>query len=132
MAHALTDLNRVDEARRYAALARRRRNAAGRRTGVVLAQTSRRWPGPGSPRQAAHRRQMVWLLFRVAADRNRDRYWTVRTVTARSPCSSPRPSGSAPAISGRCGSADADRVERLSRAMDDMGGRLRTVVVAVV
>ncbi len=136
MAHALTDLNRVDEARRYADLARSPSDTLlGDVRALSLAQTSRSMARAGDlRRQAAHRRQMVWLLFLVSLlTGTAIVYWTVRTVD--------RPLTLLVSAAERFGAGDLRPVrvggmptelERLSRAMDDMGGRLRTVVVAVV
>ena len=68
MAHALTDLNRGDEARRYAELARGPSDTLlGDVRALSLAQSSRSMGRAGDlARQAAYRRQMVWLLFVVS------------------------------------------------------------------
>ena len=136
MAHALTDLNRLDEARRYADLARSPSDTLlGDVRALSLAQTSRSMGRAGDlRRQATYRRQMVWLLFVVSLlTGTAIAFWTVRTVD--------RPLTLLVSAAERFGAGDLRPVrvggmptelERLSRAMDDMGGRLRTVVVAVV
>jgi methyl-accepting chemotaxis protein len=136
MAHALTDLKRPEEARRYADLARPPSDTLlGDVRALSLAQTSRAMNrAEDLGRQAEHRRQVLWLLFLVALLLGITIvFWTVRTVE--------RPLthliGAAERFGGgdlrpvRLGSMPTE-LERLSRAMDDMGGRLRTVVVAVV
>jgi len=136
MAHALTDLNRPDDARRYAELARFPSDTLlGDVRGLSLAQTSRAMARSADlGRQADYRRQMLWLLFFVSLLTGIVIvFWTVRMVD--------RPLTQLVGAAERFGGGDLRPVrlgrmptelERLSRAMDDMGGRLRTVVVAVV
>jgi methyl-accepting chemotaxis protein len=136
MAHALTDLNRPDEARRYAELARSPSDTLlGDVRGLSLAQTSRSMARAADlGRQADHRRQMLWLLFFISLLMGISIvFWTVRMVD--------RPLTQLVGAVERFGGGDLRPVrlggmptelERLSRAMDDMGGRLRTVVVAVI
>ena len=136
MAHALTDLDRPDDARRYAELARSPSDTLlGDVRGLSLAQTSRSMARAADlGRQADHRRQMLWLLFFVSLLMGISIvFWTVRMVD--------RPLTQLVGAVERFGGGDLRPVrlggmptelERLSRAMDDMGGRLRTVVVAVV
>ena len=136
MAHALTDLNRSDDARRYAELARFPSDTLlGDVRGLSLAQTSRAMARAADlGREADHRRQMLWLLFFVSLLTGiLIVFWTVRMVD--------RPLTQLVGAAERFGGGDLRPVrlgrmptelERLSRAMDDMGGRLRTVVVAVV
>jgi methyl-accepting chemotaxis protein len=136
MAHALTDLDRPDDARRYAELARSPSDTLiGDVRALSLAQTSRAIARAADlGRQADHRRQMLWLLFFVSLLLGISIvFWTVRMVD--------RPLTQLVGAAERFGGGDLRPVrlsrmptelERLSRAMDDMGGRLRTVVVAVV
>jgi methyl-accepting chemotaxis protein len=136
MAHAFTDLNRADDARRYADLARAPSDTLlGDVRGLSLAQTSRSMARAADlGRQADHRRQMLWLLFFISLLVGISIvYWTVRMVD--------RPLTQLVGAAERFGAGDLRPVrlgtmptelERLSRAMDDMGGRLRVVVVAVV
>jgi methyl-accepting chemotaxis protein len=136
MAHALTDLNRPDEARYYAELARWPGDTLlGDVRALSLAQTSRAMDrAEDLRRQAEYRQQMLWLLFFVSLLLGAAIvWWTVRMVD--------RPLSQLIGAAERFGGGDLRPVrlgsmptelERLSRAMDDMGGRLRTVVVAVV
>ncbi len=136
MAHALTDLDRPDEARRYAEMARSPSDTLiGDVRGLSLAQTSRAMARAADlGRQADHRRQMLWLLFFISLLVGiAIVFWTVRMVD--------RPLTLLVGAAERFGGGDLRPVrvgrmptelERLSRAMDDMGARLRTVVVAVV
>ncbi|MGH7579961.1 MAG: methyl-accepting chemotaxis protein [Gemmatimonadales bacterium] len=136
MAHALTDLERPDEARRYAELARSPSDTLMRDVRALsLAQSSRSMGRAADlGRQADQRRQMLWLLFFVSLLVGITIVvWTVRMVD--------RPLTQLVGAAERFGAGDLRPVRlgtmptelaRLSRAMDDMGGRLRTVVVAVV
>jgi methyl-accepting chemotaxis protein len=116
MAHALTDLGRPDDARRMAELARSPSDTLlGDVRALSLAQTSRSLSRARELRlQADQRRQTMWLLFMASfAIGVGIVLWTVRMVD--------RPLGQLIAA-----------VERLGGALDDMSGRLRNVVVAVV
>ena len=136
MAHALTDLGRPDEARHYAELARSPSDTLLRDVRALsLAQTSRSMGRAADlGRQADQRRQMLWLLFFISLVIGGSIvFWTVRMVD--------RPLSQLVGAVERFGGGDLRPVrlggmptelERLSRAMDDMGSRLRTVVVAVV
>jgi methyl-accepting chemotaxis protein len=136
MAHALTDLGRPEDARRYAELARSPSDTLLRDVRALsLAQTSRSLGRAADlGRQADQRRQMLWLLFFISLVIGVSIvFWTVRMVD--------RPLTQLVGAVERFGGGDLRPVrlggmptelERLSRAMDDMGGRLRTVVVAVV
>jgi methyl-accepting chemotaxis protein len=136
MAHALTDLGRPDDARRYAELARSPSDTLLRDVRALsLAQTSRSMGRAADlGRQADRRRQMLWLLFLTSLVIGGSIvFWTVRMVD--------RPLSHLVGAVERFGGGDLRPVrlggmptelERLSRAMDDMGSRLRTVVVAVV
>jgi methyl-accepting chemotaxis protein len=136
MAHALTDLKRPEEARRYAELARWPADTLlGNVRALSLAQTSRAMGRADDlGRQAEYRRQTLWLLFFVSLLLGiAIVWWTVRMVD--------RPLTQLIGAAERYGGGDLRPVrlgsmptelERLSRAMDDMGGRLRTVVAAVV
>ncbi len=136
MAHALTDLNRQDEARRYADLARFPSDTLLRDVRALsLAQTSRSIARASDlGRQADQRRQMLWLLFFISLLVGGSIViWTVRMVD--------RPLTQLVGAAERFGAGDLrplrlgampTELARLSRAMDDMGGRLRSVVVSVV
>jgi methyl-accepting chemotaxis protein len=136
MAHALTDLGRPEDARRYAELARSPSDTLLRDVRALsLAQTSRSMDRAADlGRQADQRRQMLWLLFLTSLVIGVSIvFWTVRMVD--------RPLTHLVGAVERFGGGDLRPVrlggmptelERLSRAMDDMGSRLRSVVVAVV
>jgi methyl-accepting chemotaxis protein len=136
MAHALTDLGRPDEARYYAELARSPSDTLLRDVRALsLAQTSRSMGRAADlGRQADQRRQMLWLLFFVSLlVAFSIVFLTVRMVD--------RPLTQLIGAAERFGAGDLrplrlgempTELERLSRAMDDMGGRLRSVVVSVV
>ena len=136
VAHALLDLKRPDEARQYAELARFPSDTLlDNVRGLSLAHTSRAMARAADlGRQADHRRQMLWLLFFVSLLLGISIVlWTVRMVD--------RPLTQLIGAAERFGGGDLRPVrlgtmptelERLSGAMNDMGGRLRTVVVAVV
>ena len=136
MAHALTDLGRHDEARRYAELARAPSDTLLRDVrSLSLAHTSRSMARAADlGRQADQRRQMLWLLFVVSLVVGFSIvFWTVRMVD--------RPLTQLIGAAERFGAGDLrplrlggmpTELEQLSRAMDDMGGRLRSVVVSVV
>jgi methyl-accepting chemotaxis protein len=136
MAHALTDLGRHDEARRYAELARSPSDTLLRDVrSLSLAHTSRSMARAADlGRQADQRRQMLWLLFVVSLVVGFSIVlWTVRMVD--------RPLTQLIGAAERFGAGDLrplrlggmpTELEQLSRAMDDMGGRLRSVVVSVV
>jgi methyl-accepting chemotaxis protein len=135
MAHALTDLARPEEARRYADLARSPSDTLLRDVRALsLAQTSRSMARAADlGRQADQRRQVLWLLFFVSLMVGISIvFWTVRMVD--------RPLTQLVGAVERFGAGDLrpvrlggmpTEIERLSRAMNDMGGRLRAVVVAV-
>ncbi|HEY7481505.1 MAG TPA: methyl-accepting chemotaxis protein [Gemmatimonadales bacterium] len=135
MAHALTDLARPDEARRYADLARSPSDTLlGDVRALSLAQTSRSMARAADlGRQADQRRQVLWLLFFISLTVGITIvFWTVRMVE--------RPLTQLVGAAERFGAGDLRPVrlggmptelEHLSRAMNDMGGRLRAVVVAV-
>jgi methyl-accepting chemotaxis protein len=136
MAHAHTDLGRPEEARRYADLARSPSDTLLRDVrSLSLAQTSRSMERAAAlGRQADQRRQMLWLLFMVSLVVGISIVlWTVRMVD--------RPLTHLVGAAERFGGGDLrplrlgempTELERLARAMDDMGGRLRSVVVSVV
>ncbi len=135
-AHALTDLGRPEDARRYAELARAPSDTLLRDVRALsLAQTSRSMQRAADlGRQADRRRQMLLLLFAASVVVGGSIvFWTVRMVD--------RPLTQLIGAAERFGAGDLRPVrlggmptelDRLSRAMDDMGGRLRTVVVSVV
>jgi methyl-accepting chemotaxis protein len=136
MAHALTDLGRPDEARRYAELARSPADTLLQDVRALsLAHTMRSMARAADlGRQADQRRHMLWVLFLVSLVVGFSIVlWTVRMID--------RPLTQLIGAAERFGAGDLRPVrlggmptelERLSRAMDDMGGRLRSVVVSVV
>jgi methyl-accepting chemotaxis protein len=137
MAHALTDLGRTDEARRMADLARGPSDTLlGDVRALGLAQTTRASARAADlHRQAANRRSVLWGLFLasllVGAVTS---FGTVRSVDR--PLN--RLIGAAEQFGAGdlrpipLGSAMPTEIERLGRAMDDMGSRLRDVVRSVV
>jgi methyl-accepting chemotaxis protein len=137
MAHALTDVGHTDEARRMADRARAPSDTLlGDVRALVLAQTNRSVARAGDLRhQADQRRNALWGLFLASLVLGAlTSFWTVRSVD--------RPLnqliGAAERFGGgdlrpvRLGGAMPTEIERLARAMDDMGGRLRGVVLSVV
>ncbi len=136
MARALTDLGRSDDARRQADRARAPSDTLlGDVRALSLAQTNRSMARAGDlQRQADQRRQTLWLLFFASFVIGAGiAIWTVRMVD--------RPLTQLIGAAERFGGGDLRPVqltrmptelERLARAMDDMGGRLRKVVVSVV
>jgi len=136
LAHALTDLGRLDEARRVADKAREPSDTLlGDVRALGLAQTDRSMARADALRnQAAARRRALWGLFAMSlAIGVLTAFWTVRAVD--------RPLGlligAAEKFGGgdlrpiNLGAAMPTEIERLARAMDDMGSRLRGVVQAV-
>jgi methyl-accepting chemotaxis protein len=137
MAHALTDLGRLDEARRMAERARAPADTLlGDVRALGLAQTTRSMARAGDlRRQSDSRRNALWALFAVSFMLGMlTSWWTVRSVD--------RPMNQLIGATERFGGGDLRpiqlgggmpaEIERLARAMDDMGGRLRGVVVSVV
>ncbi len=136
MAHALTDLGRTDDARRMADRARAPADTMlGDVRALGLAQTTRSMARAGDlRRQADTRRGALWGLFLVSLLIGAlTSFWTVRSVD--------RPLTHLIGAAERFGGGDLrpvelggmpTEIERLARAMDDMGGRLRGVVVSVV
>jgi methyl-accepting chemotaxis protein len=137
MAHALTDLGRVDEARRMADRARAPSDTLLDDVRALgLAQTTRSVARASDlRRQADHRRQGLWGLFLASLLIGAlTSFWTVRSVD--------RPLNQLIGAAERFGGGDLrpvelggsmpTEIERLGRAMDDMGGRLRGVVLSVV
>jgi methyl-accepting chemotaxis protein len=137
MAHALTDLGRLDEARQMADRARAPADTLlGDVRALGLAQTTRSMARAGDlRRQAAARRSALWGLFLASLVLGAlTSFWTVRSVD--------RPMmhliGAAERFGGgdlrpiQLGGGMPAEIERLASAMDDMGGRLRGVVVSVV
>ncbi|MGN6392648.1 MAG: methyl-accepting chemotaxis protein [Gemmatimonadales bacterium] len=137
MAHALTDLGRTEDARRMADRARAPADTMlGDVRALVLAQTTRSMARAGDlRRQADARRSALWGLFFVSLIIGAlTSFWTVRSVD--------RPLSHLIGAAERFGGGDLrpielgggmpSEIERLARAMDDMGGRLRGVVVSVV
>ena len=137
MAHALTDLGRLDEARRVADQARGPSDTLlGDVRALGLAQTTRASARAADlHRQAANRRSVLWGLFLasllVGAVTS---FGTVRSVDR--PLN--RLIGAAEQFGAgdlrpiKLGGAMPTEIERLGRAMDDMGSRLREVVRSVV
>ena len=137
MAHALTDLGRVDEARRMADRARAPSDTLLDDVRALgLAQTTRSVARASDlRRQADYRRQGLWGLFLASLLIGAlTSFWTVRSVD--------RPLNQLIGAAERFGGGDLrpvelggsmpTEIERLGRAMDDMGGRLRGVVLSVV
>ncbi|HKU62133.1 MAG TPA: HAMP domain-containing methyl-accepting chemotaxis protein [Gemmatimonadales bacterium] len=136
MAHALTDLGRPEDARRVAELARSPSDTLlGDVRALSLAQTSRSLSRARELRlQADQRRQTMWLLFFASFGIGVwIVLWTVRMVD--------RPLSQLIGAVERFGGGDLrplrvesmpTELERLGGALDDMSGRLRNVVVAVV
>jgi methyl-accepting chemotaxis protein len=137
MAHALTDLGRLEEARRMADQARGPSDTLlGDVRALGLAQTTRASSRAADlHRQAANRRSVLWGLFLasllVGAVTS---FGTVRSVDR--PLN--RLIGAAEQFGAgdlrpiKLGGAMPTEIERLGRAMDDMGSRLREVVRSVV
>lgn len=135
-AHALTDLGRLDDARRTADHARAPADTLlGDVRALALAQTNRSLARATELRQeAARRRTLLWVLFFVSlAIGTGTSVWTVRSVDG--------PLRRLVAAADRFGAGDLRRVQlnkmpteldQLARAMDGMAGRLRGVVVSVV
>ncbi len=137
MAHALTDLGRAEEANRMADRARAPSDTLlGDVRALGLAQTTRSAARAADlRRQAANQRGVLWGLFFASLIIGAlTSFWTVRSVD--------RPLGQLIGAAERFGGGDLrpiqlgagmpTEIERLARAMDDMGGRLRGVVVSVV
>jgi methyl-accepting chemotaxis protein len=135
-AHALTDLGRMDEARRLADSARAPADTVlGDVRALALAQTNRAMARGNELReQSARRRSLLWVLFvaslGIAISTS---LWTVRSVDL--------PLRRLVAAADRFGAGDLRRVQlnkmpteldQLARAMDGMAARLRGVVVSVV
>jgi methyl-accepting chemotaxis protein len=135
-AHALTDLGRLDEARRLADHARAPADTLlGDVRALALAQNNRSLARANELRQeAGHRRTLLWVLFLASLGIGIGAsLWTVRSVDG--------PLGRLVAAADRFGAGDLRRVQlnkmpteldQLARAMDGMAGRLRGVVVSVV
>jgi methyl-accepting chemotaxis protein len=135
-AHALTDLGRLDDARRLADHARAPADTLlGDVRALALAQTNRSLARATELRQeAGRRRTLLWVLFFVSlAIGIGTSVWTVRSVDG--------PLRRLVAAADRFGAGDLRRVQlnkmpteldQLARAMDGMAGRLRGVVVSVV
>jgi methyl-accepting chemotaxis protein len=136
-AQALADLGRMDEARRAADLARTPSDTLlGDVRALGLAQTTRSVARAADLRRHARdQRSTLWALFAASLLLGScTSYWTVRSVDR--PLT--RLIGAADQFGAgdlrpvRLGSAMPTEIERLGQAMDDMGSRLRGVVVAVV
>jgi methyl-accepting chemotaxis protein len=137
MAHALADLGRADEARRMADRARAPSDTLlGDVRALGLAQSTRSMArATDLRRQASNRRSALWgLFFASLLIGALTSFWTVRSVDR--PLS--RLIGEAERFGGgdlrpiHLGGGMPTEIERLARAMDDMGGRLRGVVMSVV
>ncbi len=137
MAHALSDVGRVDEARRMADRARTPSDTLlGDVRALGLAQTTRSVARAAElRRQAASRRSLLWGLFLASlAIGSLTSFWTVRSVD--------RPLGELIGAAERFGAGDLRTIQlgggmpaeiaHLARAMDEMGRRLRGVVLSVV
>lgn len=136
MAHALNDLGRGPEARRMADRARTPSDTLlGDVRALGLAQTTRSIARASDlRRQATNRRNALWGLFLASfLIGSLTSFWTVRSVD--------RPLNQLIGAAERFGGGDLrpielgggmpTEIERLARAMDDAGGRLRGVVVSV-
>jgi methyl-accepting chemotaxis protein len=136
LAHALTDLGRLDEARRAADEARSPADTLlGDVRALWLAQINRSsGRGDALRRQAGDRRKALWGLFFISLGLGAlTSLWTVRSVDG--------PLGLLIGATEKFGAGDLrpihlgasmpSEIERLARAMDDMGARLRGVVQAV-
>jgi hypothetical protein len=135
-AHALTDLGKVDEARRLTDNARAPADTLlGDVRALTLAQTNRSLARATELREeAVRRRSLLWVLFLASLGIGvGTSVWTVRSVDA--------PLRRLVAAADRFGGGDLRRVQlnkmpteldQLARAMDGMAGRLRGVVVSVV
>ena len=135
-AHALADLGRVDDAKRYAERARAPSDTLlGDVRALALAQTNRSLArATDIRRDAEHRRSLLWLLLFVSLALGAGTsIQTVRWVDL--------PLRRLVGAADRFGAGDLRRVqlgkmptelEQLARAMDTMAGRLRGVVVSVV
>jgi methyl-accepting chemotaxis protein len=137
MAHALNDLGRTEEARRMADRARAPSDTLlGDVRALGLAQTTRAIARAGDlRRQSENRRSVLWgLFFASFLIGALTAFWTVRSVD--------RPLSQLISAAERFGGGDLrpiqlgdampTEIDRLARAMDDMGARLRGVVVSVV
>jgi methyl-accepting chemotaxis protein len=135
-AQALNDLGRTEDARRQSDRARAPSDTLlGDVRALSLAQTNRSMARANDVRQqAADRRRALWILFFVSFVAGLAiTFLTVRWIN--------RALGQLIGAAERFGGGDLrplqlaampTELERLSRAMDDMGSRLRDVVVAVV
>ena len=137
MAHALTDLGRGDDARRMADQARGPSDTLlGDVRALGLAQTTRASARAADlHRQATNRRGVLWGLFLASLLVGTvSSFGAVRSIDR--PLS--RLIGAAEQFGAgdlrpiQLGSAMPTEIERLGRAMDDMGSRLRGVVRSVV
>jgi methyl-accepting chemotaxis protein len=136
MAHALTDLGRIEQARQEADRARAPADTLlGDVRALALAQTNRSIARANElRREARHRRSLLWLLLFVSLALGAGiSIQTVRWVDL--------PLRRLVGAADRFGAGDLRRVqlgrmptelEQLARAMDTMAGRLRGVVVSVV
>jgi methyl-accepting chemotaxis protein len=135
-AHALTDLGKLEDARRLAEHARAPADTLlGDVRALALAQTNRSLARGNELRQeAGHRRSLLWVLFLASLGIGiGTSVWTVRSVDG--------PLRRLVGAADRFGAGDLRRVQlnkmpteldQLARAMDGMAGRLRGVVVSVV
>jgi methyl-accepting chemotaxis protein len=137
MAHALADLGRAQEARKMADLARTPSDTLiGDVRALGLAQSTRAASRRAElHRQATNRRNLLWGLFLASLLLGAvTSYGTVRSVDR--PLNrlivAAEQFGSGDLRPIQLGSAMPTEIERLGRAMDDMGSRLRGVVVSVV
>ena len=136
LAHALTDLGRLDEARHAADKASAPADSLlGDVRGLGLAQLNRSMARADALRkQAADRRRALWGLFAASLLLGTlTVFWTVRSID--------RPLGVLIGAAEKFGAGDLrpihlggdipSEINRLGRAMDDMGARLRHVVQEV-
>jgi methyl-accepting chemotaxis protein len=135
-AHALTDLGKLEDARRLIENARAPTDTLlGDVRALALAQMNRSMARANELRdEAARRRSLLWILFFTSLTIGiGTSLWTVRSVD--------NPLRRLVAAADRFGAGDLRRVQlnkmpteldQLARAMDVMAGRLRGVVVSVV
>jgi methyl-accepting chemotaxis protein len=137
MAHALTDLGRADDARRMADRARGPSDTLlGDVRALGLAQNTRASSRAADlHRQAANRRGLLWGLFFASLLMGAaTSFVTLRSVDRplHRLIGAAEQFGAGDLRPIQLGSAMPTEIERLGRAMDDMGSRLRGVVRSVV
>jgi methyl-accepting chemotaxis protein len=136
-AHALTELGRTEDARRMADRARAPSDTMlGDVRALGLAQTNRSMARAADlRRQSAKRRNTLWGLFFVSLVLGvmisfQTVRWVDRPLSQLIGAAEKFGAGDLRPI--QLGAAMPTEIDRLARAMDDMGARLRGVVVSVV